>query len=73
MIMNGIRIYIVTIELIAEEMVSPIILARQDVLNNTIQYVRVMPLMPRIKLPIRMKDMVWMAEIMNIRSILEFR
>jgi hypothetical protein len=60
-------------ELNADEMFKPIIFARQEVVNNTNQYVIVIPFISRIKLPIRIKEIDWIAEIINIIRILEFR
>jgi hypothetical protein len=60
-------------ELNAEEMFNPIIFAKQEVVNSTIQYENVIPLISSIKLPIRTKDIVWIAERININIIFEFR
>ena len=57
-IMNGMRTYIVAAELNADEMFSPIRLARQEELNNIIQYVIVIPLIPSIRFPAITNDNV---------------
>jgi hypothetical protein len=56
--MTGMRIKIDITELKAEEMFNPIIFAKQEVVKNKTQYEKVIPLIPRIKVPTRTKDIV---------------
>jgi hypothetical protein len=58
-------------ELRAEERFSPIMFAQQDVVNKISQYWNVIPLIPKMEFPTRMKDIVWIADIRNIIIILE--
>jgi hypothetical protein len=63
----------VTAELNADEMLSPIILAHAAVENNASQYTKYIPLIPRIELAMMIKRKACMALIKKRIAIFETR
>jgi hypothetical protein len=70
---SGINIYIETTELRLEEIFSPIRFAKHAVLNRINQKTNVIPLISRIRLPVKTRIKVCNAESPNKYKILEFR